>query len=331
VLLETLICEHAQPLIKEIIRGNLHGSLTRSTNGESFEDAEDIASGVVLKLLKRLDDLKAHPHDKEIPSFRDYVAVAAYNACHEYLRQKYPERSRLKNKLRYVLTRQEGLALWEVKNKAWFCGLAVWRDEKRVGVPSSRLRYLCGDAQAPALFATSQLSRSRNIVELVTAIFQLSGGPLPLDDLVSLVAELWGVKDFPPQTDDASGSAGDRLERLASEEVDPATKVEQRMQLSQLWEEIRALPLSQRRALLLGLKDAGGRCLTVLLADIRIASMLQIAEALAMPAERLAELWNKIPLDDMSIAADLGITREQVIHQRQSARRRLARRMRAFS
>lgn len=77
-MLETLICEHAQPLIKEIIRGNLHGYLSRSTNGGSFEDAEDIASGVVLKLLKRLDELKAHSHDKGIPSFRDYVAVAAY-------------------------------------------------------------------------------------------------------------------------------------------------------------------------------------------------------------------------------------------------------------
>jgi hypothetical protein len=160
VLLETLICEHAQPLIREIIRGKLHGSFTGSTNGGSFEDAEDIASGVVLKLLKRLGDLKAQQHDKGIPSFRDYVAVAAYNACHEYLRRKYPERSRLKNKLRYILTRQEGLALWEGTNKAWLCGLAVWRDEKRVRVPSSRLRYLCGDARAPTTFAGSQLTLS---------------------------------------------------------------------------------------------------------------------------------------------------------------------------
>ena len=175
------------------------------------------------------------------------------------------------------------------------------------------------------------MALSRNIVELVMAIFQQSGGPLPLDDLVSFVAELWGVKDFPPRTDDGSGGAGDRLERLASADVDPATKVEQRMQLARLWEEIRALPLPQSRALLLGLKDTGGRCLTILLADIRIASLAQISEVLSMPAERLAELWNKIPLDDTSIAAHLGITREQVIHQRQSARRRLARRMRAFS
>src|SRR5918911_259570 len=231
-LLETLICEHAQPLIREIIRGSLH-PLRRSAHGGSFEDAEDIAGGVVLKLLKRLDDLKAHPHDGGIPSFRDYVAVAAYNACHEYLRQKCPERSRLKNKLRYILTRHEDLALWEARNKAWLCGLTVWRDEKRAGVSSGRLRHLCGDAQgSSSSHAGSQLALSRNIVELVTAIFQLSGGPLLLDDLVGIVAELWGIKDFPPRADDGGGGAGARLERLASAEVDPATRVEQRMELA---------------------------------------------------------------------------------------------------
>ncbi|MET0625902.1 MAG: hypothetical protein ABW250_23410 [Pyrinomonadaceae bacterium] len=324
--LEILICEHVRPLVKEIIRGVLHGSLHGSTSGGA--DAEDIASGVVLKLLGRLEDLKACPHDeKGIASFRDYVAVAAYNASHEYLRQKYPERARLKNKLRYILTRREGLALWEGKNKTWLCGLAVWRDQKRTGIPSNRLRHLRGAGSTQTPSAKYQLERCQNIVELVEAIFHLSGGPLALDELVGLVAELWGITDTPPQTDDGRKDAGSRLERVASAEVDPASRIEQRAQLARLWEEICALPLPQRRALLLGLKDDGGRCLTVLFADIRIASLPQIAEALAMPWERLAELWSKIPLDDLSIAAHLGITREQVIHQRQSARRRLARRM----
>jgi hypothetical protein len=324
--LEILICEHARPLIREIIRGVLHGSLRGSTSGGA--DAEDIASGVVLKLLGRLEGLKACPHDeKGIASFRDYVAVAAYNASHEYLRQKYPERSRLKNKLRYILTRREGLALWEDKHKTWLCGLAVWRDEKRTGIPSNRLRHLRGAGSTQTPSAKHQLDRCQNIVELVEAIFQLSGGPLALDELVGLVAEVWGITDTPPRTDDDRKGAGSRLERVASAEVDPASRIEQRVQLARLWEEICALPLPQRRALLLGLKDDGGRCLTVLFADIRIASLPQIAEALAMPGERLAELWSKIPLDDLSIAACLGVTREQVIHQRQSARRRLARRM----
>jgi len=48
-----------------------------------------------------------------------------------------------------------------------------------------------------------------------------------------------------------------------------------------------------------------------------------------MPVERLASLWNKLPLQDADIALLLGITRQQVINLRKSARERLARRVAA--
>jgi hypothetical protein len=41
----------------------------------------------------------------------------------------------------------------------------------------------------------------------------------------------------------------------------------------------------------------------------------------------LDELWDELPLDDLKIAARLGMTRQQVINLRKSARARLARRM----
>ena len=44
-------------------------------------------------------------------------------------------------------------------------------------------------------------------------------------------------------------------------------------------------------------------------------------------AEELAGMWNSLPLDDRGIAERLGITRQQVINLRKSARARLARRM----
>ncbi len=45
-----------------------------------------------------------------------------------------------------------------------------------------------------------------------------------------------------------------------------------------------------------------------------------------MSAERLARLWNDLPLDDITLAGHLGLTRQQVINLRSDARRRLARR-----
>jgi len=58
-----------------------------------------------------------------------------------------------------------------------------------------------------------------------------------------------------------------------------------------------------------------------------IASIRQIAATLEMEDEELAELWGKIPLDDLEIAQRLSVTRQQVINLRQSARKRLGRRM----
>jgi hypothetical protein len=81
---------------------------------------------------------------------------------------------------------------------------------------------------------------------------------------------------------------------------------------------------------LLNLRDAQGRDVIALLPMTGIASIRQIAEALAMPAHEFAKLWNDLPLEDMTIAQQLGITRQQVINLRKSARERLARRMSAL-
>ena len=47
-----------------------------------------------------------------------------------------------------------------------------------------------------------------------------------------------------------------------------------------------------------------------------------------MPAPELAALWPDLPLEDAAIAERLGLTRQQVINLRKSARARLGRRMR---
>jgi len=80
--------------------------------------------------------------------------------------------------------------------------------------------------------------------------------------------------------------------------------------------------------LLLSLRDANGRGVLTLLPLTGIASIRQIAEALAMSAEKLATMWNELPVEDAIIAASLGVTRQQVINLRKCARARLLRRIR---
>ena len=163
--------------------------------------------------------------------------------------------------------------------------------------------------------------------ELLSLIFELARAPVEIDDVVTLVAETWQIKDLPAEDaapeEIESGGAGN-----VTPAADPISELEQRLYLSRVWEQIRLLPQAQRSALLLNLTDPQGNALLVLLSELRIATITGIAEALELPAEEFATLWTDLPLDDNTIAKRLGVTRQRVTSYRLSARRRLARRMR---
>lgn len=328
-ILGTLLWEHARPLIKNIVSTNLRFSTSYTSRGRYLEDLEDLIGGVTLQLLKRLRGVRENSGLKPITNFRDYVAVAAYNACYEYLRQKSPARARLKDKLRYILTRRQGLALWESENKRW-CGLASWHQEGYLKAQKVSLDELANRGENAHTQRLIESAKTKNLVEFVEDVFNTFSRPIEFNQFVSIVAELTEVKEAYLIGDDEMETASGFPKQAFGQGADPGTVAEMRSQLSHLWREICQLPLAQRRVLMLGLRDKNGSSMTVLLADIQIASLQEIATALALMAEELATLWKQMPLVDMEIARYLSITRDQVIHQRQSARRRLARRMQLF-
>ena len=101
----------------------------------------------------------------------------------------------------------------------------------------------------------------------------------------------------------------------------------ERERLGAMWKEICELPLRQRTALLLNLRDDQGASALELFPLAGVAALPGIASALEMPARELAQLWNDLPLEDRRIAERLGITRQQVINLRKCARERLSHRL----
>jgi hypothetical protein len=97
--------------------------------------------------------------------------------------------------------------------------------------------------------------------------------------------------------------------------------------MSELWAQIRELPIAQRAALLLNLRSGSDGAAVALLPLTGVAGIREIAGALELPSEEFAALWNQLPLDDLAIAERLGVTRQRVINLRKSARERLTRRM----
>ncbi len=309
-LLETLVVEHAQPGIRKIVRYKL-----AFQGAAESQDAEDVSSEVLVELISRLRAMKdASPADS-IGTFSGYTAVAAYHACNEYLRRKYPNRHRLKTRLRYLLSTEKSFAIWVEDSTAWLCGFAQWQAEGRDPVSGERLTRWREE-----LHDIPRGRAAQHPADLVKAIFIRFGGPVEFDELVGIVAQIWGVEDPPPAPEKAARD-------LESGDADPGARMDLKKWMGELWEQIGELPHAQRVALLLNLRAGGDNAAVALLPLTGVAGIRQIAEVLEVPAEEFAELWNRLPLDDLAIAERLGVTRQRVINLRKSARERLSRRM----
>lgn len=332
-LLALIVREHAGPVVEKVIRSKLRVSLKPSDGSHLNQDALEISSDAQAQVLNQLRSLKESPERKAIRNFRSYVAVVTHNACSEYLRRKYPERSRLKNRLRYLLTHQPALALWEDEEEGdLLCGLVQCRGQKSSAASNERLQRLRDNRESwsEEMLKGVDAQASTPTAHSLAAIFAYVGAAVELDALVNTVAELYGIKDQTSYAEDDSDEAEDAIEQLPDERADVAAEMEQRVYLQTLWAEVCQLPPRQRAALLLNLRDGQGRGLIALFPHLRIATMREIAAALGVGAEEFARLWNELPLEDASVASMIGATRQQVINLRKSARERLARRMKGF-
>ena len=324
-LLAHLITQHISPIIRESLGYKLRSTLSPIALRQDAQQREDLCQDALVRLLPQLRRYRANRQEETIRDLRGFVATIAYRTYYDYLRRKYPHRRLLKNKLRYLLTHQPGLAIWDVDADETAAGYAAWRGQSVTRSGRDNLARLTGDTQAllPAATLTKECALRRPS-DLLAAIFDFLGGPVALDDLVNLVAALWEVKE-------PAAEAGEEvLADLRDPGPDAGVSAQQSEFLRGLWAEVLQLPVRQRRALLLNLRDATGQGCIALLPLTGVASLVEIAGALEMSAKDLAELWGRLPLDDQELAERLALTRQQVINLRKSGRARLARRLKDF-
>jgi DNA-directed RNA polymerase specialized sigma24 family protein len=329
--LDELLSGYVAPIVEQIVRFKIC-SVAGSGRGEEPQDEEDIRSEVFLTLISHLRDMRSAGSTQPIENFRGYVAATTYNAVHQYIREKYPVRSRLKNRLRYLFNHRPNLALMKDAQNEFLCSFKDWAGKvKSKSAPSMDALQSIEKFQS-SLPAGTGVDRM-NSEELCAAYLKWRDGPVFLEDLVAVVAELHGIKDLEQVTsqdpDEETGAASNVCDLLPDPRGNVASDLEARGHLEQLWHEICQLPRDQRVALLLNLRDARSSDALVLFSLTGIATLRQIATVTELPWEEFVELWNNLPLQDIVIAGMLGMTRQQVINLRKSARERLARRMAA--
>ncbi len=289
--LGTLLDAHVMPVIGRVVTRRIGRSA----------DADDVSSEVTLQLMLRLREGRSRGDLGAIDSLAAYVAAAAHHGCDHYLRRKHPLRWQLRNRVRYVLEHDARFAIWKSSEGAWLCGLSAWRGGQ------------AGESPPPERLSSLRVQSLR---ELLQQVFELSGASLELSTLVDLAALVWHVPQSPNE-------AGDALDVLADSRPGIDVVLQQRSRVERMWTEICALPVRQRQALLLNLKDGA----IALFIVTGIASLRAIADCVEMSVEGLAERWNDLPLSDNAIASLLGATRQQVINLRMAARKRLVNRL----
>jgi hypothetical protein len=318
-LLRAIIDEHAEPIIKKILRGKLRVSLNERGTQQN-QDALEIAGDLRATIVSTLRALKQDPNQTAIASFPDFVAIKTYSACVDYFREKHPQRWRLKSLLRRRLRQNPRFALWQAEDKRWYAGFS---ERQEFGTQAEQ-----SDAHDSASQPTDgKLSDAQmKSDEFLSVLFERSGGPIGFDEVVKIAAETWHIRDPPIESIDTGYS--ETVHQFTSLEPRVDLALEQRLFFEQVWLEVCQLPVLQRAALLLNLRDSSDGGVISFLPFLGVASKEELARLLEMPYEDFENLWSELPLDDFRIAQMFGISRQQVINLRKTARERLARRMR---
>lgn len=323
--LARLNAEQIEPVIRRVLGYKLRFNRPKGEQSLQRPDFEEIFNDIQLRLLERLRALKADPAQNPIMNLRGYVATVTRNTCDEYMRQRYPLRRSLRDKVRRHLLSNARFALWEDTEHNWLAGLSGWQNLDHTLVDTAP-----GELEERLKVEWQTVDPQRvELDDVLTTIFSVAHAPLDIDQLTELIAGFWGIEDHLAEPLDAN-TQSPLSEQLAAD-INPATIVERRQWLQLLWREIRELPRRQRVALLLNLRNQHGINVITLLPATDVATFEEIAQTLEIPATEFEQLWAQLPLDDLRIAAYLGATRQQVINLRKTARERLLKRMSRLS
>lgn len=309
--LTSLIQDHARPLIIGILKQKFSG----------WGDADcidDLQSEATLRLLGRLRQFRQNPEEYSIWNFRDYVVTTTGGVCATYLRSRFPNRCRLRNSLMYLLTRDPSFFLKENQSGIHICGLSEWKkSDEFVDITKENFDFT-------KIRSTTGYHNASSLRTVITEIFAVSQAPVELNELIKLLITVLGVQESAiknkPEFENKI------LEHISDNRNNPEESVENLQFLRKMWDEVKQLPVNQRVALLLNLKDTEGADLLSVFPTRGIATFREIAAVLELSLEQFTAIWKEIPLGDLKIAELIGVTRQQVINLRKSGRERLIRR-----
>jgi RNA polymerase sigma factor (sigma-70 family) len=363
---EKIIVEVAAPIVRRTIRYRLHFYINERGASPANPDAEDLYHDILARLIAALRRLATGKSGPAIADFGQYTQRVAINGCNDYLRMKYPQRTRLRDRLRDLLERQPEFGIWRGGEGEMLCGLAEWRDGGVMRADPFRLTA----AEAEPVVnngLTGSVIRGTALVELIGGIFRFLEGPILLEALVATVAARLGVTEYRCESLDseADGAVGagarPRAARLSSDNRLPAGRggsdwsaevwmgwmgenrrgenrredgavglerhIDERIALRRMWEVWLTLPPRPRETFFYSFSTSRGEDLLTLLFEAGVTAPSEVAGVLGLSLEELVGHWKRMPMRNVELAAMWGVPRQQVNKWRFQALRMIEKRL----
>lgn len=317
-LLGRLIEADVAPAVRAVVRARLGGG--RATP----DDAEDVSAEAVAAVVSRLRGLQNGSSADSIGDVTAYSRTVAKNACDAFFRKAFPVRASLSAQVMLRLKEHPGFRLVVGPGGERFASFEAWAN-REPAADRRKAEMLTRDLGRCAAHVRDSLPAGADLAKAMAAALDWFGGPMPVEGLVALCGELTGKVDSvatEPRDDDP-----DPVASIAAETPALDTQMTLQDQLRAIWAEIALLPPNQAKALLLNFRDDRRRGVLDFLLLTGTATQEQIAEAMEMTTQELADLWEDLPLDDAALAERLGCRPIDVSNLRSVARRRLSRRL----
>ncbi len=317
--IEEIIDNYADPIIKKILNHRLNLYFNPLRKDLHQPEAEDLYQTAVLKLVARLNKSNLDLSRENIEEIKSYVAAIAHNVCNDFLRMKYPERNRLKNRLRDLMRRTSGFSYWK-SDELFLCGYAKWTGEKESPRAVEVMRELEEKRNRVEAGKLADLS-GLPLTSLIAKLFDRCEGPVEIERLVQIVANLQGIKDYPKESIDADMGT---VNQIAEQPGRYYEHLEAREFLVRLWAELCELPLNQRKTFVLTSYDHHGESLLHMLLREQIVTISQIYTSLETTREELIVVWDKLPMNISTAAKELRTSKHMIAKWRHRAMKRLA-------
>lgn len=319
--LDDLVTLRAAPLIRKVLRRTLGFYVNAQGINGSNQDAEDLYQEALTRIIQVLNQLHTSSTATDIANFEGYVSRVTSNICMDFLREKSPARTRLKDTLRDLFRRHGDLVSWEYEGEI-LCGFAAWRNTGKSAFPDQDMRELETKLEAfqSIRFADEDV-KAAPLSQVLSELFDWIGGPVDIDSLVRLVAYLLNIKDHQIASFDDQGARWDVYFKANIHSAESHAQANEL--LARLWHAITELPGEQRDAFTFGFEDEAGQDLFTVLLGAGIVTWDELADGMQRSVEEIGKLRMQMPMDG-SVAADvLGTERKNVWKWRYRAIRKL--------